>query len=160
MQGLNTTASLMVTLNSVGYYYPAQLSVGSATLPAGYSISTPASGSLSCSNLLGAGQNCQITVTFDPTTEGAHNGKIAIPVTSYGFSQWPAASISVSGTGTVVTLTPASLTFTAPQGSSSDEQLLTLTNTGTSPVNITIISFRAPTRQHSRSARYYAPVRP
>ncbi len=137
MQGLNTTALLMVTLNSVGYYYPAQLSVGSATLPAGYSISTPASGSLSCSNLLAAGQSCQITVTFDPTTEGAHNGKIAIPVTSYGFSQWPAASISVSGTGTVVTLTPASLSFTAPQGSSSDEQLLTLTNTGSSPVNIT-----------------------
>jgi hypothetical protein len=130
MVGLNAPATLPVTLTNNGAFYNAQL--GGATFPAGYSYPANA-----CSSIPPGGGMCTLNITFDPTVQettppGAY---IAIPVSSQAGDS-STVRIYVSGIGSIVTLNPSPLSFTAPENATSFPQKLTLANTGTAPVTI------------------------
>jgi Abnormal spindle-like microcephaly-assoc'd, ASPM-SPD-2-Hydin len=88
-----------------------------------------------------AGTSCIIAVTFTPTAAGARSASVSIADDAPGSPQ----SVPLNGNGIAaapaVTLVPASLGFgTQTVGSTSDPQSVTLTNTGTAPLNITSIA--------------------
>lgn len=93
----------------------------------------------SCGTSLAVGANCTIHGHFAPTTTGAL--KAALTITDSGNTS--PQSIALSGTGLTppVTLSATKLTFpTTAVGASSSSQLVTLTNTGTTPLSITSIT--------------------
>jgi len=85
-----------------------------------------------------AAGNCTFSVTFSPTAEGTRNGFILIQDDAAGSPHL----ITLNGDGAlaVVSLTPASLTFSATLvGSSSAAQPVTLANTGNAALTISNI---------------------
>lgn len=89
--------------------------------------------SSTCGKSLAAGAECQISTLFAPTVQGTHTGLITVIDSA---SSKPEV-IELSGAGTVVTLSPASLTFAAQSvGTTSPPQQVHLTNTGKVPLDI------------------------
>jgi hypothetical protein len=99
-------------------------------------------GTTSCFTTLPAGGNCQITVSFLPTTAGAHNATITITSTGVGSPQ----SFTVSGTGMAAPQPgqlqmPSPVTFPNQQvGTQSAPITVTVTNIGGSPVTISSVN--------------------
>ncbi len=92
---------------------------------------------------------CAINVTATPTVAGARSGSVTI--TSDAGSSPDEVDLSVNGVQPQALLTPKSLVFgSITQGSSTSKQILsqaqivTLTNVGTSPLNISGISTADP----------------
>jgi hypothetical protein len=88
-----------------------------------------------CPATLNVGTDCQLQVTFSPTKSGADNGTITITDNSPGSPH----VIQLTGNDGVpaVTLNPTGLNFGSQQvGTVSGAQVITLTNTGTGPLNI------------------------
>jgi phospholipase C len=84
---------------------------------------------------------CHINVSFSPMAPGPRTGVLTIVDTDSSGSQ----EVSLTGTGTPLVLTPATLGFShQPFGSSSPPQRLTLTNTGTTDVTISLVSTAPP----------------
>jgi phospholipase C len=90
-----------------------------------------------CGTGLGAGETCNVTVSFTPLIPGAIVGDVAI------FNSEPGTSpllLPLSGSGLaapLVTLSPTSLTFPNQQvGTSSTPEPVTLTNTGSATLNL------------------------
>ena len=90
-----------------------------------------------CSASIAAGASCLVTVTFTPTATGNRYGTIIITDNAVSVSQ----TILLAGLGLpgpVASLSATSLTFGGQnQGTVSAVQTVTLTNTGTGPLNIT-----------------------
>ncbi len=79
-----------------------------------------------CGASVAAGANCTITVTFRPTDSGLRFGSITLTDNAPTSPQ----VISLTGTGTYVSLSPTSLSFgTVSVGTSSSPQVITFTNT-------------------------------
>ena len=92
-----------------------------------------------CGTQVLAGANCTINVTFTPTTTGARSANVTVTDNAAGSPH----KVLVSGTGLApaVSFNPSSLTFpTQLVGSPSAGQSITLTNTGTAPLNISSIA--------------------
>jgi hypothetical protein len=87
---------------------------------------------------LAANASCLINLTFRPTAAGARTARVNIVTTA---NVNPAPTVILSGTGTQVNLSTASLTF-APQvvGTQSATQQVTLTNTGPAVLHFTSIA--------------------
>jgi hypothetical protein len=96
-----------------------------------------------------AGSSCSYSVTFTPITSGTRTGTLTVTGTDGVTTTSP--SVSLSGTGLTppnVSLSTASLAFgPQPVSTSSSAQVVTLTNTGQEPLNITAISAGAPFSQ-------------
>ena len=94
----------------------------------------------SCGATLAAGASCGVFVSFKPASAAALKATLSVADTAKGSPQ----TVALSGTGTAadsVTVSPASLTFASTaRGTTSQAQAVTLTNTGTSPLNVTSIS--------------------
>jgi len=90
----------------------------------------------SCGKSLLAFGKCSINVTFSPTTFGPLAGKLTVVDNGPGSPQ----SLDLSGTGfSAVTLLPRGLDFGNRQvGAKSAPRSLTLTNTSTAPLAVTI----------------------
>jgi len=88
-----------------------------------------------CSPTLNAGQNCTITVSFEPTAVGTRKGVVTLKDNSPGN---PTQTIALTGIGATNAITPlpGSLIFpsTLP-GTTSLPLSITLYNDGTAPVN-------------------------
>jgi hypothetical protein len=83
--------------------------------------------------------SCAINAGFDPTTTGERNGAVTITHRLAGSPQ----IVMMTGTGVVpiVTLAATSISFgNQGVGSSSSEQMVGLTNTGTAPLTISSIA--------------------
>ncbi len=90
-----------------------------------------------CNSSLPPGGSCTINVTFTPTQRGHRSGTVSITDNAPGSPQ----IVSLKGAGTVVEFNPNSLSFgTVPVGQHSSPQPTTLTNTGTTTLNITGIT--------------------
>jgi hypothetical protein len=92
-----------------------------------------------CGGSVAAGGTCTISVTFDPTASGSRTASVGITDNASGSPQ----SISLSGTGAAATvsLSPTSLTFgSEPIAITSSSQTVTLTNGGTSALNISSLA--------------------
>jgi hypothetical protein len=91
-----------------------------------------------CGSFVAAGGNCTISVTFTPTAAGTRNGAIAVTDNAVGSPQ----TVFLLGTGNPpVTLSPSGLSFSSqPAGTTSTAQLVTLTNSFGTAVEITSIA--------------------
>ncbi len=89
-----------------------------------------------CGSSVAAGASCTISVTFKPTQSGSRTGTLSITDNAPGSPQ----TVSLTGTGTVVELIPASLSFgTVPIGEFRTLQTR-LTNVGSTALSITNIT--------------------
>jgi hypothetical protein len=95
--------------------------------------STPYAASSTCGKSVAPGATCDLNITFSPTTQGTFAGTISIVDSASTKPQ----VIEVSGAGTIVALSPSSLTF-GPQkrGTISPPQHVELTNTGKIPMTV------------------------
>jgi hypothetical protein len=90
-----------------------------------------------CGSSLAAGASCTIFVTFAPTVENKRKALLGIS------SSDPASpdAIALSGSGTLVSISPANLLFGNQQVSTHSTPLhVTLKNTGNTQLNFTTIS--------------------
>ena len=128
---LRNTSTQSVTLNNTG---TAALSISSIVIngtdPGDYSqINT-------CGTSVPLGGSCTITVTFKPLMTGSRPAQVAITDNAPGSPQ----TVMLKGMGTIVTLTPDSLTFDAQTvGTSSSPQSVSLTNTSKKNLNFSQI---------------------
>jgi len=112
---------------------------GNATLNiTNVSISTAFKLQNNCGTTLTAGSNCTMLVAFKPTSVGSFSGTLSVTDNAPGSPQ----TVSLSGFGTLVTLSPSSLNFgTVNVGQSSTPQSITVTNKSTNlPLSITGIN--------------------
>jgi subtilase family serine protease len=87
-----------------------------------------------CGASLAGHSSCVITVTFKPAAVGALAAGVGITDSSYGSPQ----TVTLSGAGTPVGLSTASLTFPSTAvGVSSSTQQITLTNKGSTALSVT-----------------------
>ncbi len=89
-----------------------------------------------CGTTLAAGASCSIYVAFKPSTAAAKTATVSVTDTASGSPQ----SVTLSGTGTAapaVKLSATSLTFAKTKaGTTSEAQTITITNGGTSTLNL------------------------
>jgi hypothetical protein len=88
-----------------------------------------------CGTSLAAASGCSLSVTFTPTSAGNRAGSILIKDSAIGSPH--VVTLSGTGLGAVVALSPASLSYAAQQvGVSSAAQPVTLANEGNASLNI------------------------
>jgi hypothetical protein len=88
----------------------------------------------SCASSLAAGASCSISITFKPTASGIRTAALSISDDAAGSPQ----KVTLSGIGTTAKLSPISLTHsTQALGTMSGAKNVTLTNVGTTSLNIT-----------------------
>jgi hypothetical protein len=92
-----------------------------------------------CGISVAVGSSCTISVTFDPTLGGTRSATLSVSDNATGSPQ----TVTMTGTGTAVELTPSSLTFSSQTvGTTSAPQTVTLTNAGAkATLSVTAISF-------------------
>jgi FG-GAP-like repeat/Abnormal spindle-like microcephaly-assoc'd, ASPM-SPD-2-Hydin len=107
------------------------LSVSSITATAPYSVSS------SCGKSVAPGASCNLDITFSPATQGTFAATVSIADSASSKPQ----VIEVSGSGTIVTLSPSSLKFgPQKQRTVSPPQHVTLTNTGKIAMTVSKVS--------------------
>jgi phospholipase C len=123
--------------------------VGTTSAPSGFTFSNRGTSSIhiasiattgkfaqtnNCPPNLSPGKKCVISMTFSPDTTGPLSGQLTITDNDPSSPQ----TTSLTGTGSMITVAPPSLTFgTTGIGSTSPARNVTLTNHGTSAVGIT-----------------------
>ena len=97
------------------------------------SVAGPFSQSNTCPATLAAGANCPISVTFTPAAIGPASGALTV----FSNSSSSPDSVPLTGTGIapIAVLTP-SLSFGAQNVGTTSSQVVTLTNNGNAPLNI------------------------
>ena len=119
-----TSAAQPVTLSNTGTAAMSITSVAVSGTNAGDFSQTN-----TCPSSLPAGGNCNVSVTFAPTAIGSRSASVTITDNAPGSPQ--AISLSGTGSGPVVQVSPSTLTFGGTSvGSTSGIQSLTLTNSG------------------------------
>jgi len=93
-----------------------------------------------CGNSLAKNTSCAISVTFKPTAAGNRSATIAVTDNAAGSPHIATlAGVGAALPAPVVSLTPASLTFSAVAGTTTAAQTATLTNTGNAALSISSI---------------------
>jgi hypothetical protein len=152
-QALNTTSALQaVTLTNLG---DAPLEITGIN-SAGQFVQ-----SHTCGATLAAGQNCTISVTFQPTATGIQTGSLTV-VDSVGTQ-----TVTLTGNGVLgtVQIVPTTLSFGSQTvGSTGDVQTVTVTNTSPQPLTMGAIGasgdFSSPTSTCGATLAPYAPNDP
>ena len=130
-QLVNTTSSSQaVTLSNTG---SAALSIGGIVAIGDFGQTN------NCGTSVSAGGSCTINVTFAPSATGARTGTLTITDNAAGSPH--AVNLTGTGTAAAISLAPSSLSFTGETvGTSSAAQTVTLTNTGSAPLNVPSIT--------------------
>jgi hypothetical protein len=128
--GIGVASTGTVTVTNSG---TATLTFSSiAASPSNFVVSAP-----TCGTSLGEGSACTITVTFTPASTTAVTGTLTIADNASGSPQ----TVTLSGTGSGVSLSTSSLTFSGVTvGTASAPQSVTLNNVGNSALAITSVS--------------------
>ncbi len=127
-QRLNTPSAVQtITLSNNGNMV---LAISSITISGDFSQSN------SCGISLAAGSSCAINVTFIPTVLGPRTGTVTINDNADNTPH----TVSLTGTGIVVTVSPQSLTFHQSMGATSAPQTITLTNFNSVSISISSIT--------------------
>jgi hypothetical protein len=126
--GAQSTATATLTNTGVG---PLSVTVPSSASVTGSAFSFV---STTCGSSVAVGANCTVTVKFAPTSTAAASGTLTVN-TGAGSLSAPLGSTGIQGYASV---SPASLTFTAQQTSTTSAvQTITVTNTGTNVLTFT-----------------------
>lgn len=135
-QVVNTTSSAKgVVLKNSGDLYSAELGTPVSSNSAfKVEIGT-------CTVEIAPGSTCEVGVTFTPTGATSYSGTVTIPVSgSGGGGPWPSVVFAVNGSGTYVQLSPKTTNFGSQvENTKSAPKNITLTNTGSTTVNISSI---------------------
>ncbi len=124
-----TSAAKAVTLTNTG---TVSLSITSITTSGDFAQTN------NCGSSLTGGAKCTINVTFTPTVIGSRTGALSINDNASGSPQ----TVSLSGSGTIVSLSPTALGFGSVAVGGSVVQTVTLTNaSSTATLKITGVSF-------------------
>ncbi|MEO8657905.1 MAG: choice-of-anchor D domain-containing protein [Bryobacteraceae bacterium] len=124
------SAAQNVTLSNIG---SAPLDINSIVTGPDYTQAN------TCGNSLPAGQTCVLTVAFAPTAAGSRPGAVTI-----NFATGAPKSISVSGIGTLITVSPLSLNFgSIPAGGFGSSLTVTVANPSAAPAAISGIVLTA-----------------
>ena len=92
-----------------------------------------------CGSSLPAGESCTIKVAFNPSAQGVLTGSVTITDNAGDSPQ----TIALTGTGTVVQVSPPALNFgDQAVGTTSNPQTATITNTGTADLHIAGVAIR------------------
>lgn len=119
----------MVTLTNTGN---ATLNITKMAVTGDFLMRSP------CPATLAVNASCTFAVAFKPSSKGAKIGAVTFTDNAAGSPQ----SLPLSGTGTLVAFSPMSLNFgNVKKGTTSAPQTITLTNNGTSALNVTKVSF-------------------
>jgi hypothetical protein len=126
-----TSAAQVVTVTNTG---DAPLNVTGATLsiPGGDQFTIPSNG---CT-VVAPGTSCALTVAFRPTSAGAKTANLVIAHNAGADSVVPLAGTATAPIASI-TAPPALTTFTAAVGGTSGSVNVTVTNTGTAPLQVT-----------------------
>lgn len=100
-----------------------------------------------CGNTIAPEANCTVTVTFKPTAAGIRSAYLMFTDNAGDYNT---NEVFLSGTGvqpsSTVAITPGSLTFPVQnENTISPPQSVTLTNSGSTPLSITLIDTEGPT---------------
>jgi hypothetical protein len=136
-----------VTLSPTSLTFPTQL-VGTASTPQNVTLTNTGAAVLSitsiattgdfsqtnnCGTTVAVNASCTISVTFTPTTINTRTGTVVVTDNAPASPQ----TVALTGIGTYVSWTPASLTFGAQTvGTSSAPQTITFTNNATTALTI------------------------
>lgn len=125
-----------ITLGNAG---SAALSITAITV-SGSSFAV-AGGTCAAGGSVAAAGSCTMLVVFRPQAAGALSGSLGVTHNATGSP----STVSLSGTGTTaaatITTTPAALSFAAQNvGTSSASQTVTVSNTGSAPLNFTALT--------------------
>jgi hypothetical protein len=133
-QNVGTTGtSQPVTLSNTG---TAALTIASIAVSANFGETD------NCGTSIAANGSCTVNVTFSPTTIGPLTGTLTVTDNSGGVSG-STQTVSLMGAGTApnVSLSSSSVSFgNQPVGSTSTASAVTVTNSGTGPLNFTGIA--------------------
>jgi hypothetical protein len=139
----------VVSLSPSALTYPVTL-VGVAAAPKTVTLKNAGSSPLNISGIattgdfsqssncavLAAGNGCSISVNFKPKSIGNRSGTLAINDDAAGSPH----TVSLSGVGTSVSLSPTSLSFSAQAvGTTSAAKVVTVTNRGTATLHISTL---------------------
>jgi archaellum component FlaF (FlaF/FlaG flagellin family) len=109
------------------------LSISSITVKGEFQLNN----GTTCGTSLSAGANCAVNVTFGPQTMGAKNGIISIADSASSKPQ----VIELTGSGTVVSLSPSKLSFPRTKvGTRRTPLAVTVTNQGSTVLSISTVS--------------------
>lgn len=127
-----SSASKTITVNNSGN---ASLTVSGIDADGDFSQTNNCMGAA-----IAAGSSCTITVTFSPTATWSRNGTIVITDNAYSAPQQVAFLVGMGNSGTIASVSPSSLSFgNQTLGTVSTAKTITLSNTGTAPLNINSI---------------------
>jgi hypothetical protein len=123
-----TSAAQTVKLTNDG---PESLNIQSVAASGDFAVS-----SNTCGTTLSSGSSCSIGVTFHPTAIGTRTGLLTVKDNGSNSPQ----QVNLSGAGTYVSLSPATLNFGTQQvGTTSSAKSVSVTNHGTTTLSITAI---------------------
>lgn len=125
-----TSSGAGVTLTNTG---GAPLAIAAITAAGTHFAATSA-----CPASLAAGASCQVTVSFAPTTTGAHSGQLSVQ--SDAASGANALALSGTGTAPAVSFNPASVSFGSIPVHSTATSVVQLTSSGTASLAIASIA--------------------
>lgn len=126
-----SSAAQSITVSDTG---TAALTISGITLSGDFSQTN------TCGTGIAASGECTISVTFTPTATGARTGSITITDNASGSPHM----VSLTGTGTSINVSPATLTFSdVPVNSPSTPQPVTLTNTSNTALAISSVAITA-----------------
>jgi hypothetical protein len=149
---LSGIGTVLLALSPSSLSFPAQL-VGSSSVARNFALANETGVAVSISNIKASGDfavashtcgsslgplaRCAISVTFKPATTGSRTGTLMVTDNAQNSPQMA----SLSGTGTWITSSPATLVF-GPQrvGTTSAPMRVTFTNRGTSLIFISNVS--------------------
>jgi hypothetical protein len=95
-------------------------------------------GGTTCGTSVAPGAKCTLSVIFKPTVMGLKTGLLVLNDSASSQPQ----VIELSGTGTTLTVSPSQLNFGSQKvGTKSPPKTVTVTNTGTTAVSVTGVSF-------------------
>ncbi len=92
-----------------------------------------------CVSPIAAGASCTISVTFTPQVNGTASGTITIVDNATGSPQ----TVALTGTGTVVSLSPGSINFgNQTVGIKSSAQVVTISNVGQTAIRVSAVTIQ------------------
>ena len=92
-----------------------------------------------CGGSLAVGQNCSISVAFAPAAGGTRTGSVTL-----SFASGTTKTIKLTGTGTLVAVSPATLSFGNVNVDTYTSMTVTVSNPGTASAGISSITLKAP----------------
>ncbi len=130
----STSQPLLLSLaNLLASTGTAGLTLSSVTTSGDFALSSAPTGGAPCTGTLPLTNTCLVQVTFSPTSTGPRTGTLTFVTTSGNVT---AALTGFGSPDPGIGLSPTALTFLNVPGPTSTQQILTVANTGSSPIQV------------------------